>query len=96
MSKDPEKGIVNVRVENTAELGQKKSCNLPYTHVDLPPLTERDEKDLEFGAKNEVRRVWMGVCVCVCVWRGVMNATGCAWDGWLGGRGIMYKFLSSL
>jgi pyruvate kinase len=45
-------GMVKVKVQNTAKLGQNKSCNLPGSNVDLPAMTERDVLDLQFGVKH--------------------------------------------
>ncbi len=35
-------------------LKSRKGINLPFTKVSAPSLTEKDEKDLEFGLKNNV------------------------------------------
>lgn len=41
-------------VENSGNLGQRKSVNLPGTAVPLPALTEQDEADLLFGIEQGV------------------------------------------
>ncbi|MEE0845807.1 MAG: pyruvate kinase [Eggerthellaceae bacterium] len=41
-------------VQNTGILGEHKSLNFPGTTIDLPILTDGDEADLLFGARNDV------------------------------------------
>lgn len=43
---DEAAGTVKARCTNTATLGERKNMNLPGVVVDLPTLTEKDEKDL--------------------------------------------------
>ena len=44
-----------VEVMNNATIGEKKNMNLPGIKVNLPTLTEQDEKDiLEFGLKRGI------------------------------------------
>lgn len=45
---------VECEVINGGMLGEHKGINLPGTVVSVPSLTEKDEKDLEFGAKHGV------------------------------------------
>ena len=40
---------------NSKKLGQRKNCNLPHVHVDLPVLSESDVNDVQnFAAKNQM------------------------------------------
>ena len=45
---------VECEVVNGGLLGERKGINLPGTVVSVPSLTEKDEKDLEFGLKHGV------------------------------------------
>ena len=45
---------VQCEVVNGGLLGEHKGINLPGTVVTVPSLTEKDEKDLEFGIKHGV------------------------------------------
>jgi pyruvate kinase len=45
---------VECEVVNGGLLGEHKGINLPGTVVSVPSLTEKDEKDLEFGLKHGV------------------------------------------
>jgi len=46
---------IKVIVKNDFKLGSKKNMNLPGCNIDLPTLTEDDEKDIvEFGLKRGV------------------------------------------
>src|SRR5712671_1270319 len=45
---------VECEVINGGMLGEHKGINLPGTVVSVPSLTEKDEKDLEFGLKHGV------------------------------------------
>jgi len=44
-------------VLNGGTLGEHQGINLPGTNVSIPSLTEKDEKDLEFGLKHAVDAV---------------------------------------
>jgi len=48
---------VECEVVNGGLLGEHKGINLPGTIVSVPSLTEKDEKDLEFGLKHGVDMV---------------------------------------
>ena len=41
-------------VENRAELGSRKSVNVPGVHINLPALTDRDRENIQFAVGMEV------------------------------------------
>ena len=46
---------VMTKVLNDASISSRKNCNLPGAIIDLPAVSEKDVKDLQFGVKNEVK-----------------------------------------
>lgn len=49
---------VKCTVVNSGLLGGRKGVNLPGTNVDLPALSAKDIKDLEFGVRNDVDMIF--------------------------------------
>merc|ERR1719471_1377507 len=55
---DGRKELVFEEVENGGNLGSRKGCNLPATDTDLPAVSEKDMKDLQFGVDQGVDMVF--------------------------------------
>jgi len=45
---------IKVRSLNSGTISSRKGVNLPKTNVDLPPLSDKDKKDIQFGVENGV------------------------------------------
>lgn len=49
---------LRVRSLNSGKISSHKGVNLPGTNIDLPALSEKDKKDLEFGIKHNVHMIF--------------------------------------
>jgi pyruvate kinase len=71
-------------VLNGGMLGEHKGINLPGTIVSVPSLTEKDEKDLEFGIRQGVDMIavsFVRTADDVRVVKRLLHARGC--DAWV-------------
>ena len=51
---DKDKDSITLEVKNEGVLSSKKGVNFPNSNLNISAITQKDEKDLIFGAKNEV------------------------------------------
>merc|ERR1719440_1073323 len=58
VDKDVDAGTMTCEVVNAGAMGGKKGCNLPEVDVDLPALSEKDKKDLEFAVQQNVDMIF--------------------------------------
>ncbi|KAI3642896.1 hypothetical protein MP228_012451 [Amoeboaphelidium protococcarum] len=49
---------VRVQAQNSWKISNNKGVNLPMTTVELPALSERDKRDLQFGIENDVDMIF--------------------------------------
>jgi pyruvate kinase len=55
LTADPDAREITCRIENNAEIGERKNMNLPGVKVELPTFTEKDVDDIvNFGIKHGV------------------------------------------
>ena len=49
-----DKNDIVCRVVHGGEVSSRKGINIPYTHIDMPYLSDNDKADLVFGIENDV------------------------------------------
>lgn len=52
-----ENGVLELKLLNDGELTSRKGVNFPKTKLSISAITEKDEEDLAFGAKNDIDMV---------------------------------------
>ncbi|MCR5536883.1 MAG: pyruvate kinase PykF [Succinivibrio sp.] len=45
---------IHCEIQNNGQLGEHKGINLPFSHISMPFLSERDKQDLLFGIQKNV------------------------------------------
>ncbi|XP_044758054.1 pyruvate kinase-like isoform X3 [Coccinella septempunctata] len=53
------KGSIECFIENGGSLGSSKGVHIPGVPIDLPPVSQKDLEDIEFGLKEDVDMVFL-------------------------------------